>query len=226
MQAEFNLQLRERDNALRQMGGRDFNNKAPSNNRVNDKKTCSQNSFENLNLNLNECGYKLKPDNFDGSVPLREFFTQFYLIARANGWSDSVKTIVLTSCLRGEAHSVFDGIFEIEDLKFDDLKSRLELRFGKGHLAQAYYTQFTNRKQKDSEDLAKLSADLERLSRLVYHDCTQEVRDKIVCTQFIAALSDGFIKRTLQLESITSLKLIIERAMAVKVLQENSFNNI
>lgn len=28
--------------------------------------------------------YKLKPDTFDGTVPLREFFSQFNLIARAN----------------------------------------------------------------------------------------------------------------------------------------------
>jgi len=34
-------------------------------------------------------GYKLKPDTFDGSVPLREFFSQFNLIACANNWTDS-----------------------------------------------------------------------------------------------------------------------------------------
>jgi len=50
------------------------------------------------------------------------------------------------------------------------------------------------------------------------------VRDKIACAQFIAALSDGFLKRTLQLENITSLKTAVERAMAVKVIQENSFS--
>ncbi|EFN68511.1 hypothetical protein EAG_02172, partial [Camponotus floridanus] len=60
------------------------------------------------------------------------------------------------------ARSVLDGIFEIENLKFKDLKSKLELRFGEGHLAQIYYTQFTNRKQRNSEDLASLGADLER----------------------------------------------------------------
>jgi len=32
----------------------------------------------------NEMGYKLKPDTFDGTVPLQEFFSQFVLIARAN----------------------------------------------------------------------------------------------------------------------------------------------
>jgi len=109
--------------------------------------------IENLNFKL---GYKLKPDNYDGSVPLREFLTQFDLIARANNWSDSHKTVAFTAYLRGKARSVLDGIFEIENLNFEDLKSKLELRFGEGHLAQTYYTQFTNRKQRNSENLASL----------------------------------------------------------------------
>jgi hypothetical protein len=37
-------------------------------------------------------------------------------------------------------------------------------------------------------------------------------------------LSEEFIKRTVQLENITSLKAAIERAMTVKVIQENSLN--
>jgi len=90
-------------------------------------------------------------------------------------------------------------------------------------LAWTYYAQFTNRRQKFSEDLATLGADLEKLSRLAYPECSHEIRDKIACAQFIAGLTDGFIKRTLQLEGISSLKSAVERAMAVKIIQENSF---
>jgi hypothetical protein len=45
-------------------------------------------------------------------------------------WSDSIKTVVLASCLRGKTHSVLDGIPEVENLEFEESKSRLELRFG------------------------------------------------------------------------------------------------
>lgn len=61
-------------------------------------------------------------------------------------------------------------------------------------MAQIYYTQFTNRRQKFSKD-SFLGADIERLSRLGYPECTREVRDKIACAQFIAAISNSFIKR-------------------------------
>ncbi|EFN70115.1 hypothetical protein EAG_12930, partial [Camponotus floridanus] len=83
---------------------------------------------------------------------------------RANRWNDSLKTVALASNLRGKACSVLDGVYEIENFSFVEfLKNKLELRFEEAHLAQTYYTQFTNRKQKSSEDLPSLAADLERL---------------------------------------------------------------
>lgn len=85
-------------------------------------------------------------------VFLNEYFVQFNLIARVNGWNDSFKAVALASNLRGKARSVLDGVFEIENLSFEELKNKLELRFGERHLAQTYYIQFTNRKQRSAED--------------------------------------------------------------------------
>ena len=92
------------------------------------------------------------------------------------------------------------------------------MRFGESYLAQYYYSQFTNRKQRSGEDEATLGSDIERLSNLAYPDCSHQVRDKIACAQFVTALSNGFVRRTLQLEGITSLKMAVQRAMAVKVI--------
>ena len=63
-----------------------------------------------------ECGFKLKPDTYDGSTPLQEFFAQFNLIASANRWSDSIKTIALASCLRGKARSVLETVQNLDNL--------------------------------------------------------------------------------------------------------------
>lgn len=63
-----------------------------------------QNSLNNNraveNSARNDLGYKLKPENYDGSVPLREFLTQFDLIARANGWNSGQKTVALAACFK------------------------------------------------------------------------------------------------------------------------------
>jgi len=114
---EFEAQLRQRDEMLRAMEER---LRLLSNTQL----SLSDNRALNANLNLSELGYKLKPDNYDGGVPLREFLTQFELIARANGWNNSHKTVALADCLRDKARSVVDGIFEIENLRFEDLKSK------------------------------------------------------------------------------------------------------
>lgn len=129
---------------------------------------------------------------------------------------------MLASCLRGKARSILDGILDIETLEYEKLKRKLELRFGEGHLTQTYYTQFTNRKQKFSKDFATMGADLERLSYKAYPECSHEIRDKIACAQFIVAMLDGFVKQTLQLENVISLKSAIERAMTIKNIKENS----
>ena len=213
-EAELLTRLQQRDDALQRFEQTQLslsNNILPANG-----VTFAENSRYEL-------GYKLKPDVYDGSVPLTEYLNQFNLISRSNGWSDSAKTVALASCLRGKARTVLEGIAEIESLTFSDLKAKLELRFGEELSAQSCYLQFTNRKQKNGEELSALGSDLERLARLAYPECSHEVRDKIACAQFISALSDGFVKRTLQLEGINSLRLAVQRAIAIKVIQKNGF---
>jgi len=167
--------------------------------------------------------FKLKPDTYDGSVSLNEFLIQFELIARANRWTGETKTAILISCLRGKARAVLESVLDLENLSYEELKSKLELRFGETHSLQNYYSQFTNRKQKFGEEIASLGSDLERLSQLAYPECSQIIRDKIACAQFVSALSDRFVSRTLQLEGITSLRLAIERAKTIKLIQESNF---
>jgi len=164
---------------------------------------------------------KLKPHIFNGKVPLQEFLSQFLLIARANNWDESTKMIALAASLRGKARTVLENFENFDNLDFLELKSKLELLFGEENLIQNYYSLFTNHKQKFGEDLASFGAELERLLRLAYLECSYSVRDKI--TQFILALYDGFLRRTLQLEGITSLNLAVERAKTVKIIQGKNF---
>ncbi|XP_077282315.1 uncharacterized protein LOC143908505 [Temnothorax americanus] len=166
-----------------------------------------------------DLGYKLKPDTYDGTTPLQEYFSQLSLIARANHWDDATKTIALASSLRGKARSVLETVQDVERLDFAELKTKLELRFGEGRQSQNYYVVFTSRKQKFGEDLATFGSEIDKLSRLAYPECPYELRDKIACAQFITAVSDNFIRRALQMEGITSLILAVERAKALKVIQ-------
>jgi len=172
--------------------------------------------------NFVHLGFKLKPNTFDGTGSWTKLFAQFNLIANANSWTDSAKTVTLVSCLRGKARSVLESVLDLEHLEFSELKAKLYLRFGKGYLSQTYYSQFTNRKQKCGEDEATLGADIERLARLAYPECSHSIRDKIAYAQFVFALINRFVKQTLQLEGVSSLKIAIQRAMTVKVIRESN----
>lgn len=156
-------------------------------------------------------------------IALREFLSQSNLIVRSNEWSNSAKTVILALYLREKAHVILDRIAEIESITFSELKTKLELYFDERYSTHSYYLQFTNRKQKYSEDLASLGTEIERLTRLAYPEYTLEMRDKITSTQFISALTDGFINRTLQLKGINFLKSAVERSITIKTIQENNF---
>lgn len=220
--AEFVALLRQREESQRELEQRINELSQTSNRIVNVGEFSGEEGAENSSVG--QIGVKLKPDVFDGSVPLREYFTQFELISKANNWSDAIKTVILASNLRGKARSILENFPNLEGIKFSELKAKLELRFNEGYENQSYYTQFINRKQKFDEDLPALGADLERLARLAYPECPFEVRDKIACAQFVVALSNSFIKQTLQLEGIVSLKSAIKRAMIVQSIQRNSFS--
>lgn len=217
-QLHFEAEIQQRDEELRRLQQRISTRETENQLSLSSARACGD-TRSRENCVRAELGFKLKPDTFDGTVSLREYFSQFNLIARANGWDDSVKTVALASSLRGKARSVLETVQDVACLEFAELKSKLELRFGEGHLSQNYYVQFTNRKQKFGEDLATLGAELDRLVRLAYPECPHEIRDKIACAQFISAIFDNFVKRTLQLENITSLNLAIERAKTVKMIQ-------
>lgn len=91
---EFEAQLQQRNEMFRRMEERmcqmDANIKLSySNNRSSFRAGNLEEIGARESINK-ELGYKLK-DIFDGTIPLREFFSQFELIVRANQWNDATK---------------------------------------------------------------------------------------------------------------------------------------
>ncbi|XP_071578115.1 uncharacterized protein [Temnothorax nylanderi] len=143
-------------------------------------------------------GYKLKPDTYDGTTPLQEYFSQLSMIARANRWDDATKTVALASSLRERARSILETVQDVERLSFAELRTKLELRFGEGYSSQNSYSALTNRKQKFGEDLTAFGSDIERLSRLAYPSAPMNCEIKSLarnsCPPFRIILSDGRCK--------------------------------
>lgn len=159
-----------------------------------------------------------KTEVIDGSNRRREFLTQFFLRARANGWDDTAKAVVLASCLRGKTRSFLETLEDPESLLYSELKA------SNCSSAKAWTRRILNRRHKGGEDFAVLGTDLERLSWLAYSECYANVRNKIACSQFIAAPSDGYVKRTIQFQRILSFRENIEQATTIKITQPHKKN--
>jgi len=59
--------------------------------------------------------------------PYASFFAQFNLIARANHWEEETKIAVLVSYLRDKTRAVLESMQNLENLQFEELKSKLEM---------------------------------------------------------------------------------------------------
>ena len=153
-----------------------------------------------------QVGAPVKPDIYDGTTPLSEYLNQFNLIARSNSWNDEKKMMALAASLRNKAKSVLSSFKDTETLNLKTLLEKLKARFGK-HLGSSSYSLFQNRRQNPWEDLPTLAA--EKLAALTYPKFSFEVQDKIVYSQFIIGIYNIGVWETLQLESITSLKVAL-----------------
>ncbi|KAI4484982.1 hypothetical protein M0802_012893 [Mischocyttarus mexicanus] len=124
---------------------------------------------------------------------------------------------------------MFDGVGNLGDFlshfelvaranSWNKLARALKLRYGERLNQQRIYTEFASRKQKPGEDLAVLVADLERLARFVYSECSAETQDKIACGQFLNAIRDPEVRTTLKVEGVKSLRVAAVRALELEAI--------
>lgn len=77
-----------------------------------------------------ELGYKLKPDTFDGTVPLHEFLPIQFSGPRESGSRNEIR------CVEPPGKSAFSFVENLETLNYEELKTKLQLRFGEEFLSQ------------------------------------------------------------------------------------------
>ncbi|KAL2720289.1 hypothetical protein V1478_010555 [Vespula squamosa] len=88
----------------------------------------------NARSSANGLGFSVKPDNYDEKEQLKEFLAHFEFVVRTNNWNEPAKTMALASSLKGKMRSVLETIRNMTKLTFSELKTQLEIRFGKKYL--------------------------------------------------------------------------------------------
>ncbi|GBO23545.1 hypothetical protein AVEN_216605-1 [Araneus ventricosus] len=117
-------------------------------------------------------------------------FTGFDLVSSANGWNNLVKASQLVASLRGSAAEAVKGIPSEKLTDLTTIEKALEARFGDSHLTQFYRTELKTRRQKPVESLKVLATDVERLIRLAYVECHQDVQNSLAAHSTLLTLSE------------------------------------
>uniref|UniRef100_A0A6P7GY97 Uncharacterized protein LOC114347964 n=1 Tax=Diabrotica virgifera virgifera TaxID=50390 RepID=A0A6P7GY97_DIAVI len=145
---------------------------------------------------------RVKVPNFDEKSSWNNYMKQFESAARANGWFEKEKAVNLTIALRGDALDVLQTIAVEETDDFEQLKKRLNMRYGHEHLQHVYQSQFKNRRQKKDE----YEVDIARLVRYAYPTAPENTMEKLAVKTFIDGLRDYEMQRTLRLARHKTLR--------------------
>ncbi|XP_072397444.1 uncharacterized protein [Diabrotica undecimpunctata] len=155
----------------------------------------------------------VKVPTFDGKSSWNNYMKQFESAARANGWSEKEKAVNLTIALRGDALDVLQTIAVEETDDFEQLKKRLNMRYGHEHLEHVYQSQLKNRRQKKDEALQEYEVDIARLVRYAYPTAPEDMMEKLAVQTFIDGLRDHEMQRTLRLARHKTLVDVLSAAL-------------
>ncbi|KAF6199053.1 hypothetical protein GE061_015888 [Apolygus lucorum] len=158
-----------------------------------------------------------KPAKFDGSISWEEYSTQFTIIADANEWSDKERGEHLVASLSGPPLLVVHNLPRQHQSSFCKLSEAFQLRFGSEHLTSLLHSQLQARKQRDSETLAELATDIERLARGAFPDCPPEAVERIAVRSFVHAIRDVHVKSSVSISSPDSIRAALRKAQRHEV---------
>ena len=188
--------------------------------------------------------HKLKervPDRFDGTDSWVDYWAHFDACWNINEWSNEQAALVLACSLSKNARKVL--IQKPKDcrgmerrLTINELKSRLDLRYGPGGLAESFMNKLNNRRQGLNETLQELGEAISELSRQAYPDVPDQIlermeiihfRDSIREAEIRAALYrtrpsslDEAMKTALETESFTKMEAQREKPRYVRTVEK------
>ena len=129
----------------------------------------------------------MKPDKFNGNGSLETFLVQFSNCAKYNRWRESDKAAHLRWSLTGMAAELLWGA---EDLTYQELVEKLQLRFGGKGMEERFQTELRCRRRGHKESLRELAQDIRRLMMLAYPGEKSNLSEHLARDAFLSALDD------------------------------------
>ena len=165
--------------------------------------------------------HKLKervPDRFDGTDSWVDYWAHFDACWNINEWSDEQAAQVLACSLSKNARKVLiqrpkDSRGKERRLTIDELKKRLDLRYGPGGLAESFIAELNNRRQRLNETLQELGEAISELARQAYPDVPDQILERMEIIHFRDSIREAEIRAALYRTRPSSLDEAMKTAV-------------
>ena len=169
------------------------------------------------NLSIRRFNERL-PDRFDGSLPWIDYWAHFEACWELNDWTDQEAALVLAASLSKKACKVLspkpkDSRGRQRNLSIDELKARLERRYGPGELPESYLAKLNSKRQGLNESLQELGAFVREHATQAYPDADDSFRERMEIIHFRDAVAEVEIRNALFRTRPISLDAAVRIAM-------------
>ena len=158
---------------------------------------------------------KLKPQVFDGKGDLDIYLESFEEVARAQGWNEEQKALMLKTHVKDSAAVLISGAAA---KTYDAYKDAL--REGLKESADHYRSKLQMIKQKDGQSIRDLAVEVGQLGKMAYGSDANPAKDVAVRDAFIRALNDTSLRTKVRDAGPQTLKEAQEAAKKFLFNQE------
>ena len=177
------------------------------------------------NVSARQSIVKMKPDTYDGSEDFDDYEEHFSGIASLNGWDYRLRSLMLSSMLRGSARSFYLTLSVDIRSDYFQLVDQLKGRFGgQAKHPQYWVTQFEGRHRKSGETAAKFADALYLLARRAYPaGMTDFNLQQVALQQFYKSLDQEMKWKCIE-KSCTELRQAVEVVEMFETFMGNNPN--
>ena len=168
--SRFDVRARDGRSTTPQRNGRGGMNSTPratSNNRRDERPAHDLNATINLQQLI--IAGKPKLPTYNGKGAWKAFITQFEMHAGLGSWDDNQRKTMMLLCLEDAAAEFYTMLIEM-GYNFDEVRRRMEQRFGKRELPQTMRSKFHQLKQLADEDIFEWAERVQKVGFEAFRD--------------------------------------------------------
>ena len=155
----------------------------------------------------------LKPQQYDGGKPLREYLQHFKVVASLNKWSDTVKGLYLAASLTGPAQRILNRVDVYAPGGYNQLLVALQERYAPHHQEELYRANLKNRRQGREESLRILAEEVEIAVEKAYPYSDRATVEQLTTEHFLTAVWDRRVRQWVHLRGPRNLRDAVALAL-------------